>query len=261
MNRLLFPMTLLAALLTTSVVLAATEHVDPEAPCFRWPATDWDGDGVFDRIDRCNNTPHGCTVDKWGCTSDADDDGVCDGLDQCPDTPADTKVNAHGCSSAQSRSSYREPEQVKAPEPVPVAPPVEDEVQQQLRTKGRIRLENVYFEKGNAQLLPESEESLSRVAAGLNKYPDLRFEIEGHTDTRGSARYNQRLSQDRAEAVRRVLIDRYGIAPDRLTAVGYGESRPETDERNEEELLRNRRVELRVLNPEALPGVKVEQKN
>ena len=36
--------------------------VDPAAPCFRWPALDWDGDGVFDRVDRCNNTPKGCIV-------------------------------------------------------------------------------------------------------------------------------------------------------------------------------------------------------
>ena len=51
-------------------------YVDPDAPCFRWPAVDYDADGVFDRIDRCTNTPAGCTVDKWGCESDADGDGV-----------------------------------------------------------------------------------------------------------------------------------------------------------------------------------------
>ena len=54
-----------------------------KAPCFRWPAVDLDGDGVFDRIDRCNNTPVGCTVDKWGCETDSDKDGVCDGRDLC----------------------------------------------------------------------------------------------------------------------------------------------------------------------------------
>ena len=54
-------------------------YVDPQAPCFRWPAVDYDADGVFDRIDHCTNTPAGCTVDKWGCESDADGDGVCDG--------------------------------------------------------------------------------------------------------------------------------------------------------------------------------------
>src|SRR5262249_49603306 len=73
-------------------------HRDPDAPCYRWPAVDMDGDGVFDRIDRCINTPKGCTVDKWGCETDGDHDGVCDGLDKCPDTPAGMRVDASGCS-------------------------------------------------------------------------------------------------------------------------------------------------------------------
>src|SRR5262245_57325071 len=91
-------MTLLAL---PPIAPAATEHADPDAPCFQWPAKDWDGDGVFDRIDRCNNTPHGCIVDKWGCSTDADDDGVCDGVDQCSNTPAGSKVDANGCSDDQ----------------------------------------------------------------------------------------------------------------------------------------------------------------
>ena len=57
-------------------------HRDPAAPCYRWPAVDFDGDGVFDRLDYCNNTPRGCTVDARGCESDSDQDGVCDGVDR-----------------------------------------------------------------------------------------------------------------------------------------------------------------------------------
>src|SRR5262245_66443656 len=67
-------------------------HRDPKAPCFRWPAVDMDGDGVFDRVDNCVNTPKGCTVDQWGCETDSDGDGVWDGLDQCPTTQAGVKV-------------------------------------------------------------------------------------------------------------------------------------------------------------------------
>ena len=47
-------------------------YVDPKAPCFRWPATDMDGDGVFDRLDRCVSTPKGCVVDAHGCSTDQD---------------------------------------------------------------------------------------------------------------------------------------------------------------------------------------------
>ena len=59
--------------------------------------TDSDGDGVFDRKDKCPDTPHGATVDKNGCPSDADGDGVWDGLDLCPDTPKGWPVDAKGC--------------------------------------------------------------------------------------------------------------------------------------------------------------------
>jgi len=228
------------------------QHVDPHAPCFRWPAVDMDGDGVFDRIDHCPNTPKGCTVDQWGCPIDGDGDGVCDGLDQCPDTPKGEKVDAHGCSSGQHAGGA-------APEAPRRAPQNASEMEKQLLETGRIRLENVYFETASSRLLPESEETLREAGRTLEKYPDLRVEIEGHTDTRGWAQYNMRLSQARAEAVRAVLLQYFKLDAHHYQAVGYGETRPETAERNQEELLRNRRVVLRVLNPEALPkGVSIE---
>jgi outer membrane protein OmpA-like peptidoglycan-associated protein len=58
---------------------------------------DSDGDGVFDKKDKCPDTPHGAIVDKVGCPSDADGDGVFDGIDQCPNTPKGYPVNAQGC--------------------------------------------------------------------------------------------------------------------------------------------------------------------
>jgi OOP family OmpA-OmpF porin len=244
-------------------------HVDPKAPCYRWPAVDYDGDGVFDRVDHCNDTPKGCVVDQWGCSIDHDGDGVCDGLDQCPDTPKGMEVDEHGCSAGQRATAH-----VKAPPAEPpreiakqaVKPPAPSkpvsESERQLVEHGRIRLENVYFETASAKLLPESEASLREAGEALEKFPDLRIEVEGHTDTRGARAYNQRLSQDRAETVRGWLIEHYRLRAENFVAKGYGEDRPETKERNDEELLRNRRVVLTVLNPEALPkGVKVENKN
>jgi OOP family OmpA-OmpF porin len=243
-------------------------HVDPAAPCFRWPAVDMDGDGVFDRIDHCVSTPPGCTVDAHGCHSDGDDDGVCDGIDRCPNTPPGMKVDKLGCHAgaeamSQTQAAPAPPKEVErpAPKPQPVSPPV-SETERQLIEEGRIRLENIYFESGSARLLPESEATLNEAGATLEKFADLRIEVEGHTDTRGTARYNQSLSQARAEAVRDYLLAHFHLREGNLTAKGYGESRPETKERNQEELLRNRRVELRVLNPEDLPrGVKVEKKD
>jgi OOP family OmpA-OmpF porin len=226
---------------------------------------DLDADGVFDRIDRCPGTPTGCTVDPWGCPSDRDGDGVCDGRDQCPDTPSGMKVDRNGChAGAQAVRDVKAepgiPREVTRPAPPPVQPSARvSEIERQLVAEGRIRLENVYFETASAVLLPESEATLNEAGEALEKFPNLRIEVEGHTDTRGTRRFNQVLSQNRAQAVRDYLVGRFRLRPENLTARGYGESRPETRERNDEELLRNRRVVLRVLNPEALPGnVRIE---
>ena len=253
---------------TASAIPPATAaHVDPKAPCFRWPAVDMDGDGVFDRVDNCVNTPEGCAVDQYGCTLDGDGDGVCDGRDKCPSTPAGMKVNRDGCHAGteamrETQGQAEPPREIEKAPPKPPEPSARvSETERQLIERGRIRLENVYFETASARLLPESEASLNEAGAVLEKFPDLRVEVEGHTDTRGSSPYNHHLSQARSEAVRDYLLAHSHLKPGNLTARGYGESRPETKERNEEELLRNRRVELRVLNPEALPGgVKVEEK-
>jgi len=261
-------MTVLALAVTAASALAVPatlNHVDPRAPCYRWPAVDMDADGVFDRIDHCPNTPKGCTVDAWGCEHDADNDGVCDGIDRCPGTPPGMKVDRQGCSESQRGGSAvpapaaKEQERAQPLPPKPSGPT--SQVERELIETGRIRLENVYFETASSRLLPESEETLRQVGETLEKFPDLRIEVEGHTDTRGWAQYNMRLSQARAEAVRTYLLERFSLKQGNFNAKGYGETRPETAERNEEEMLRNRRVVLRVLNPDVLPkGVNVERK-
>lgn len=240
------------------------DKVDPKAPCFRWPAVDLDHDGVFDRLDRCDNTPAGAVVDEWGCPLDGDQDGVYDGLDKCPDTPPGEKVNKQGCSAVQlSGSSKAAPEARPTPTPgtSPPAPsPRVSETERQLVEGGRVRLENVYFETNSANLLPESEGTLDEVGAVLEKFVDLKVEIQGHTDTRGSNAYNMKLSQARAESVRTYLLTHFTLRVENLVAKGYGETRPETREKNDEERLRNRRVEIKALNPEVLPrNVRMEQ--
>jgi OmpA-OmpF porin, OOP family len=240
------------------------EKVDPKAPCFRWPAVDLDHDGVFDRLDRCDNTPLGAVVDEWGCPIDSDRDGVFDGLDKCPDTPPGEHVDRNGCSRVQLSGSSRSPEMNRttsppqAPAPKP-APPV-SETERQLVEGGRVRLENVYFETNSANLLPESETTLNEVGAVLEKFVELRVEVQGHTDTRGSSAYNMKLSQARAESVRSFLVTHFHLRDGNVIAKGYGETQPETREKNDEERLRNRRVVIKALNPEVLPkNVKVEQ--
>jgi OmpA-OmpF porin, OOP family len=269
--------TLLAVLATlaTATPLHASppprtaDRVDPHAPCYRWPAVDWDGDGVFDRVDYCNDTPKGCTVDQYGCSKDSDGDGVCDGVDRCPGTAAGMAVDERGCADNQRATGRVEPappappKQIEKPKPAPIpASKPMSESERHLVESGRIRLENVYFQTNSAVLLPESEASLREAGEALEKFADLRIEVEGHTDTRGATAHNLHLSQARAEAVRLWLVEHYRLDRGNFVAKGYGESRPETKERNDEELLRNRRVVLTVLNPDVLPkGVKVENRD
>jgi outer membrane protein OmpA-like peptidoglycan-associated protein len=87
---------------------------------------------------------------------------------------------------------------------------------------------------------------LDSVAAALVANPTVRVEIAGHTDDVGSAESNQRLSQARAEAVRRYFVSK-GVAADRMEARGFGESRPITTNATVEGRAANRRVEMRRL--------------
>ena len=106
--------------------------------------------------------------------------------------------------------------------------------------------EKIQFATGKARILPESFPIIDSVAQVLRDYPGVRIEIEGHTDSDGSDTYNQRLSQQRAEAVRAYLIGQGQIAADRMTAVGYGEAKPIDTNRTTDGKANNRRVEFRI---------------
>ena len=107
-----------------------------------------------------------------------------------------------------------------------------------------VELHGVYFSSGSAVLLEESEPMLKQVAALIKASPEAALTIEGHTDNIGSAEYNQALSEHRASAVRDALVTRYGIAPGRLTAKGYGLTRPVETNGTPAGRAHNRRVEL-----------------
>jgi outer membrane protein OmpA-like peptidoglycan-associated protein len=104
-------------------------------------------------------------------------------------------------------------------------------------------LEGVNFDFDKATLRPESHAILDKAAATLKKQGKTKVKVAGHTDSRGSDSYNLKLSQRRAETVRNYLIKK-GVAADRLTAKGYGESRPIADNATKEGRFKNRRVEL-----------------
>ena len=103
---------------------------------------------------------------------------------------------------------------------------------------------NVLFDFNSDKLLPRYYPELDNLGKALTKYSDYRIGIEGHTDNIGSDRYNQVLSQRRAESVKRYLIQSYSIEPRRLDVKGYGKSKPRTTNDTPEGRDENRRVEV-----------------
>ncbi len=102
----------------------------------------------------------------------------------------------------------------------------------------------LHFAFDKAAIDPEDYQSLNDVAKVIREYPNLKLDIEGHTDSTGSAAYNQALSERRAKAVVNYLVNRAGIDAARLRAVGYGETKPIESNATREGRAKNRRVEL-----------------
>ncbi|MGB1402617.1 MAG: OmpA family protein [Porticoccaceae bacterium] len=101
---------------------------------------------------------------------------------------------------------------------------------------------NVQFEFNKATVLAVYGEQLQSIASAMRVHSDIELVLEGHTDSRGSDAYNIDLSSRRAAAVKQKLADDYGIDADRISSVGYGESRPIASNQTKEGRARNRRV-------------------
>ncbi|RMD46228.1 MAG: cell envelope biogenesis protein OmpA [Aquificota bacterium] len=170
---------------------------------------DTDKDGIPDYMDRCPNTPLGVAVYRNGCPVDSDKDGVPDYMDRCPNTPEGYKVDEKGCFV-------------------------------------EVKLE-VHFDSDKAVVKPEYYPVIEKFAKFLKENPKIKVEIQGHTDSSGSEKYNLILSQKRAEAVKRILVEKYGISPDRIVAKGYGESQPIAPNDTEEGKAKNRRVVAKII--------------
>jgi outer membrane protein OmpA-like peptidoglycan-associated protein len=112
-----------------------------------------------------------------------------------------------------------------------------------LAEKGRVATQGIYFASGAADILPQSTPTLKEIAQMLAEHPDLTLEVEGHTDNVGDDASNQALSERRAQAVVAYLVST-GVDASRLTAKGYGESRPVASNATAEGRAANRRVEL-----------------
>jgi outer membrane protein OmpA-like peptidoglycan-associated protein len=176
---------------------------------------DTDGDGVADKDDACPNEAG--PAENKGCPwPDSDGDGVLDKDDQCPEI-AGTVAN-NGC------------------------PEVTEEVQKQLNDYAR----TILFDTGKSSIKAESTSVMVDIIQILNEYPNAKFTVEGHTDSVGSEKLNQELSEKRANSVRDFLIDK-GISSSRLTAIGYGEAKPIATNNTRAGRAQNRRVEINLV--------------
>ncbi|MEM9172425.1 MAG: OmpA family protein [Pseudomonadota bacterium] len=113
-----------------------------------------------------------------------------------------------------------------------------------LLADGRFATQGILFTTGSARIRPESTPTLKEIARTLQRYPDLRLRIEGHTDNTGSAATNKALSKARAKAVREHLMRVYGVSDNRLESDGFGPDKPVADNTTPEGRQQNRRVEL-----------------
>jgi len=195
---------------------------------------DSDADGVIDKLDKCPDTPHGVQVNEMGCPVDSDGDGVPDNKDQCPGTPKGVEVDVNGCpldSDGDGVPDYQD----QCPE-TPMGAKVDK--------RGCWVIEGVKFDFNKWIIKPAYTPVLDEVMTVLKKNPDLKLEIQGHTDNIGTAQYNQRLSEKRASAVMKYLVQK-GIEKKRLSTIGYGLKRPIASNATPEGRARNRRAELR----------------
>jgi len=174
---------------------------------------DDDNDGVKNSIDKCPTTPAGKTVDASGCCpvdGDDDKDGVLNSVDSCPNTPSNvSKVDSEGCAS-------------------------------------EVNL-HVNFKFDSYEVTEDSLTEIKDFATFMNERATYKASIEGHTDSKGSAAYNQKLSENRAKAVTNLIISEGNVDASRLSSVGKGESEPIADNATKAGRAENRRTVAKII--------------
>lgn len=165
---------------------------------------DSDNDGVIDSLDQCPNSPVGAVVNSKGCEVDTDGDGVVDSKDKCPTTPKGNIVDADGCTL-------------------------------------KVNL-NINFKTDSAVIDESYGSKIKKFADFMKAFPAVKGKIEAHTDSIGSTKYNQKLSEKRAASAVQAL-EAQGIEGTRLNSIGYGETMPKASNETAEGRAENRRVE------------------
>jgi outer membrane protein OmpA-like peptidoglycan-associated protein len=202
---------------------------------------DADKDGVADIDDQCANTKIGTRVDTKGCAIDSDNDGVMDDVDRCPNLAGVIALNGCPDSDADGIADLDD----KCPN---AKGTLENKGCPEIVKADIVKItyigSKIFFDNNSDKLKVASLSQLDELAKILYKYEGASLTIAGHTDSVGADNFNLTLSQKRAESVRKYLIEK-GIAAERLTSVGYGETQPVADNKIALGRAKNRRVELK----------------
>jgi OmpA-OmpF porin, OOP family len=207
------------------------------------PIPDRDGDGINDEEDSCPAVPglaryHGCPI------PDRDHDGINDEVDHCPDVPGVARYQ--GCPIPDRDHDGLNDEEDRCPDvPGPISNHGCPLIDSSIAKKIKIAAENCFFETGKYSLLPKSFKSLNEVVNILKSDTSLKLNIEGYTDNQGNSKSNQLLSENRAKSVMNYLLMK-GIATQRLSFAGFGETNPVADNSTPEGRAKNRRVEIKI---------------
>jgi outer membrane protein OmpA-like peptidoglycan-associated protein len=181
------------------------------------PLRDRDGDGIPDRDDKCPRVPGEAPT---GCPPDDDEDGIPNAEDKCPTEP-------------ETRNGFEDDEGCP------------DEVPPEFDDLAGI-LEGIHFDTNKDVIKSESKPILDKAVEVLKKFPQVRIEISGHTDSKGDYAHNMDLSQRRAESVRKYLIEN-GIEESRMETRGAGPNEPIATNDTAEGRAENRRIEVKIL--------------
>ena len=206
----------------SSVQFNARKMVLEEYDSIPAAVKDGDGDGITDQLDKCPHTPWESEVDETGCSKepavkrlirkksdalDTDSDGVLDPLDKCPHTPQTATVDEKGCWATH----------------------------------------DILFDFDSSEIKPQYHSALEVIMAVLKQNPGLKIEIQGNTDNTGPESYNQMLSEKRALAVKKYMVNK-GMESERLKAVGFGATRNAASNENDTGRALNRRIEFVPVN-------------
>jgi len=203
---------------------------------------DTDGDGIADKEDAC---PEVAGIKALAGCPDADGDGITDKSDKCPQVKG-PKENG-GCPWPDTDGDKVLDKDDKCPEVAGTVanqgcPEMNDDAEKKLNEYAK----TILFDSGKTSFQKQTYSVLKSITAILKEYPSAKFSIEGHTDITGTAALNQKLSEERAAAVKGYLVEN-GVAADRLTSSGFGQTKPIDSNKTKAGKANNRRVEVKLV--------------